>query len=416
MTNQRHEAIYYLNFLLWPLGVLLVAMKNWKRPWSKNIFWLFSIFFGFLFIIPKDGLSSPDCLRYVQMLVDFAHSDLSLKMLWDSFYSETSGSVDIFQPIVTFLVSRITDDPSILFAVYGCIFGYFYSRNIWYVLEQKRNNYSFIVFFYILTFALFNPIWNINGFRMWTAAHVFLFGTLPYLMEGNKKKLIWAGVSVLIHFSFLFAVFILLIYLVFRNRLDFYFYFFLASAFISEIDLQWVQSSLTFLPDFLQPRIGGYANTEYAEMVRIGSMSDNWYVHFYVKGIKWVSYILVFYIYFFYRKTVYNRKNLLNLLCYSLLLFGSANIFSLVPSGDRFIIVANTFIFPFFIIFISTYPLKKALQYLSALSIPFLLLYCAISIRIGLDFMGLMTIFGNPFFAALTKDNEPLITGISRLF
>ncbi len=412
----RQEIHYYLYFLLWPFGVLLIALQNWKRSWTKNILWIFCFFFGYLFIIPKDGISSPDCLRYVQMLTDFAHSDTSLDLLWSSFYSASSGSVDIIQPLVTFFVSRITDDPALLFAVYGLIFGFFFSRNLWYVLEQKGNHLPGLVLIFTLTFVLLNPVWNINGFRMWTAAHIFLYGTLPFLLEGKRKMLAWSFASVLVHFSFLFAIGILLLFLVFRNRLNIYFYFFLATAFITEINLQWVQSALTFLPDFLQPRIGGYANAEYAEQIRMGSMADNWYVLFYVRGVKLISYLLVAYVYSFCRKHIESRKDLLTLLCFSLLLYSFSNLFSLVPSGDRFIIVSSTFLFPFFIIFISSFPQKEFIRYLGFISIPFQLLFCAISLRIGLDFISLSMIFGNPLFAVFYKDDYPLITGISRLF
>jgi len=106
----------------------------------------------------------------------------------------------------------------------------------------------------------------------------------------------------------------------------------------------------------------------------------------------------------------------MTLFCYSLLLYGFANIFSLVPSGGRFIILANTFMFAFFIIFITTFPKIRGLLLIKVLSIPLLLLFCIVEIREGTDFFGLMTIFGNPFLAALYTDTVPLIMGIKRLF
>lgn len=414
IIDKRNEALYYINFLIWPFGIMLASLKRWDRPWSKNVFWLFCIFFGLTFIIAKEGGADSD--RYTQLFIQYANSDLSLKELWSSFYSESSYSIDIVSPIITFLVSRITDNPTILFTVFGLIFGYFYSRNIWYVLNKINGKLTGIIILFILAFALFNPIWNINGFRMNAAAQIFLFGTLPYLLEGKSKRLIWSGVAILVHFSFLFPVAILILFGFLRNRLDIYLVFFIATSFIKEIDLQYVQSVLSYLPDFFQSRISGYTNTEYAESINIANQSLNWYLPFAGKGISWIIYIMTLFTYFFCRNFLRNRQELMTLFCFSILLYGFSNISSLVPSGSRFISVANTFMFAFIIIFISEFPKIKGLFFVKAISVPLLLLYCIVKIRVGMDFYGLMTLFGNPIFAAFDSDPVPLIMGIKRLF
>jgi len=424
MTNSHHRITYkrpeglnyYISFIVWPFGVLLAALRHWERPWSKNVFWLFCIFFGYTFIIAKDSYDSADSVRYAQMLVEYAHSDISAGGLWRSFYSEGSNYIDIAQPVITYLVSRVTDNPTILFTIFGLIFGYFYSRNIWFVLDQIKGNFTIIVFLYFLTFALFNPIWNINGFRMWTAAQIFLFGALPYLLKGNSKRLFWCGVSVFFHFSFLYPLATLFIYIFLKNRLNIYLVFFIVTCLIKEINLQQVQSVLSFLPGIFQQRVGGYTNLEYAETINIANQSANWYLTFSSVGIKWVTYSLTLFIYFFCKEFLKNRKELMTLFCYSLLLYGFANVISLLPSGSRFLLVANTFMFAFFIIFISTSPEIRGLLLIKVLSIPLLLLFCVFTIRVGMDYFGLVTIFGNPLLAALDTDIVPLITGIKRLF
>jgi hypothetical protein len=142
--------------------------------------------------------------------------------------------------------------------------------------------------------------------------------------------------------------------------------------------------------------------------------SQNWYLPFSIKGLGWVTYIMVLFIYLFYKKSLKNTHDLMTLFCYSLFLYGFANISSQIPSGGRFITVANTFMFAFFIIFISTFPSIRGLLLIKALSIPFLLLFCIVTIRIGMDYFGIMTILGNPLLAALYNDTVPLITGIKR--
>lgn len=416
VIQDREGFNYYLSFFVWPFGVLLAALKYWYRPFSKNVFWIFCIFFGFTFIIAKDSYNSPDSVRYAQKLIEYAHYDISLKELWNSFYTESSGYVDIAQPLITYFVSRITDNPKILFAAFGFIFGYFYSRNIWYILGQIKGNLTFWVLLLVVTFGLINPIWFINGFRMWTAAQIFLFGALPYFLEGNSKKLLWSGISVFFHFSYLFPLGILLLYFFFRNRPNIYIVFFIVTSFIKEIDLQLVRSALSFLPDFFQLKVTSYTNIEYAESINTINQSYNWYITFAFEGIQWVTYTLTLFIYFSAKKIMQSKQNIMSLFCYSILLYGFANVSSLIPSGLRFFTLANAFMFAFFIIYTTSFPNRKGMFLVKVISIPLLLLFCIVEIRRGMDFYGLMTIFGNPVLASINDSNLPLIVGIKNIF
>jgi hypothetical protein len=401
-------------FFIWPLATLYISLRNYKQDWSKNMFWLFCIFFGYTFIIAGEG--GGDSNRYAQRFIEYAHSDLNLKDLWSSFYSATEDSkLDIVLSLINYSVSRITDNPSILFAVFGLIFGYFYSRNMWYLLDRINGNLTGIVSLFLLTFALFNPIWNINGFRFNAAAQIFLYGTLPYLLEGKTKRLIWAGVSILVHFSFLFSVAILILFVLVKNRLHIYLIFFLITSFIKEINIQSMQSVFLLLPDIFHSKVNAYTNLDYAESAQISVQSLNWYVAYLDKMIKWVIYAIVIFIYLFGRKILKERRDMTTLLCYSLLLFGFTNIFSFVPSGGRFFMVGYTFMFAFFTIFIANFPSIKGWTLVKALSTPLLLLFCIVALRWGMDYFGLMTVIGNPLTAVYYSDSIPLIIGIKSL-
>ncbi len=407
----KQEAYYYLSFFVWPFGVMLASLKHWKRPISRNVFWLFCVFFGLAFIIAEGELSA-DSEYYANALTQYANSNLTLSELWRSFYSENSNYVDIFQPVLTYLISRLTSNPTVLFTVFGFIFGYFYSSNIWYILNRIVGRITPIIFLYILTFALLNPIWNINGFRMWTAAQIFLFGALPYFFEGKRKSLIWSAAAILVHFSFLYPVAILGLFSLLKNRLDGYFVFFVITSFIKELDLDFVRNSLSFLPGFLQARVTGYTNLDYAEFRLERVQLHNWYIAYSRLALQWVVYAFTIFVYFFFKKQLYARKELLTLFCFSILLYGCANIFSLVPSGGRVLVVATTFMFAFAIILISTYPQVKSLTVIKTILFPFLLLYCIVKLREGMDFYGLSTIIGNPIFSVFYTDTVPLIEEI----
>jgi hypothetical protein len=413
IENSSKEVLYYLSFFIWPLGTLLASFKHWDKTWTKNIFWFFCVFFGLTFIIGKDD--GPDSYYYATLFTQYSQSDLSILGILKSFLSENSGSVDIAATIIIFLASRISHNPQSLFIIFGLIFGYFYSRNIWYVLGHIKSKIDVSILLFIITLALFNPIWNIGNFRFWVAAQIFVFGTLPYLLEGNIKRLFWVGVSVLFHFSFLFASGILLMFILFKNRINIYITFFLLTSFIKELDLQSIQNLLSFLPEVFQPRISAYTNLDYAESINILLQSNNWYLAFSSEVIGWSIYLIVFYINFFCRTILKNRKDLMTLFCFSLLLVGFSNIFSHIPSGDRFLLVSNVYMFALFILFFTAYSEIKGLRFVKAISSPMLLLFCLVAIRGGMDFYGLFTIFGNPFFSIVHSDTTTLIEGIKKL-
>jgi hypothetical protein len=409
--SNRQSLVYYIGFMVWPFGTMIDALRRWRQPWAKNIFWLFCVFFGYTFIIADNIEGSADSARYMEVLAEYRTSNMDIKALFKSFYFENSSNVDIAQPLITFLVSRFTSNPRILFAFFALIFGFFHSRNIWYVLSKMNRDPNLFLILYLFVFILLNPIWSINGFRMWTGAQIFIFGLLPYLLEGKTKMLPWSLLAVLFHFSFSIPLIILLIYLIFKNRINIYFALFIITSFLKEIDLYAVQSYLSFLPSVFQSRASGYTNIDYAESVAMAGQALNWYLPLASKGLTWVIYMIVIYIYAFSRDFL-KQKGLLSLFCFSVLLYSAANILSLVPSGGRFINVASTLLFAFFILYFSFPQKTTPLNILKAVSVPLLLLFTLVMMRAGMDYFGMVTIIGNPVFAGLGATSAPLITEI----
>jgi hypothetical protein len=95
-----------------------------------------------------------------------------------------------------------------------------------------------------------------------------------------------------------------------------------------------------------------------------------------------------------------------------MLFYAVANVLFLLPQGIRFYSIANLFVF-FLLALISTVPhLPKLLKHLLGFSIPVLLLLIIVDIRKGLDFTGLLTIFGNPLIAPFFGNGVPLMSFI----
>lgn len=416
LSRSREERGWYayLAFFIWPFPAALIAFSNWDKTWAKNVFWLFCIFFGLTFVIAEYGGADSD--RYARQFIQLAQSNAGLKALISTFYAPGSEYADIVLPLIMFFLSRFTDNPAILFIIFGFISGYFYSRNIWYVLQKVNSRYSALLVLFAFTFIILNPIWNINAFRFHIAAQIFLFGTLPYLLDGKVKGLIWSALSILAHFTFIFPVVILGVYLLLKNRVNLYLVFFIITAFISEINLEWVQSSLTFLPDILFTEVMRYTDAGYVEYTGMAAEDQSWFMGFSSLGIKLVVYTMVAFTLITSRQLLEERKDLKNLLSFALLLFGFANLFSLIPAGGRFLVVANTFMFPFFLITLVQFPKLAESLLIRVVSFPLLLLFCTVSLRMGIAHFSIMTLIGNPVTALIYTDPVSVLNDIERLF
>ena len=66
----------------------------------------------------------------------FKHANLSAEEKNINVYEEGErDSIDFVEPLISTIVSSFTSNYKILFAIYGLIFGFFYSRNIWILLK-----------------------------------------------------------------------------------------------------------------------------------------------------------------------------------------------------------------------------------------------------------------------------------------
>lgn len=394
-------------FIIWPFGALLNAIKNINKKWAANLIWAFCAYFGFAMVTASENA---DYTRYVQWLEIMSRNSYDFKVLANMMFIETNAFVDIVQPLITFFIAQFTDDGRILYAVFGLVFGYFYSRNILYVSKIINLKKSKWTAFFLIIFSIIVPFWEINGFRFWTAAHIFLYGALPYIFEQNKKSLIWVWVSLLVHFSFFLPALIFTIYTISGNRLNIYFIIFLVSLTISEIDLSGLSSTLSlYVPDFLLPRVKGYLNPDYAERIYNRLAETNWYVGWSGRGPRYAFAVIFIYSFLFLKTYIKKNEQILNLFSLSLFFTAFANLTNLVPSGGRFMSIAFFFSMVLVIIYTQNFEILKRIKPLLNLALPAFLLYFIVKIRMGFDFIGFSTIIGNPFIALIFNNDVPLI-------
>ncbi|MFD1316094.1 hypothetical protein [Namhaeicola litoreus] len=392
-------------FLVSPILTVYFAFKNKNEKWSKNILWFFAIFFGYTLILTSEGI---DGYVYWQDLVIMHQRNTNFNYLKDSIFN-SGESVDFIAPILTYIVSLFTNSAKVLFAVFGLIFGYFYSRLIWYLIKNESERLSFNKILLLTCFALTNPLWNINGFRFWTASIIFVYGVCFYLLNGQKKKKLFIIIlTPLIHFSFSAAVLIFILYIFIGNRTFIYFALFFSTIYYSILNFEFLQNiSYVYLPEAYNNRVIGYTNEAYGEQVDLRKLSINWYVSIHNIVIIWFTRISLLLLFLFRKSIIANNSKFENLFAFTLLFYSYANVMSNIPSGARFLTIA--IMLTFFILIRYYQYFNIGMKKFIVLGTPILIMFIIVRLRMGFDFINITAIFGNPMIAFFYENTMPLI-------
>lgn len=373
---------------------------------------MFTAFFGLTMVFVSDAL---DGARLVSNLEDASKHGF---VAFQNFFIR-DGYLDLLQPLVLYIVSWFTTDSRVMLGVMGLIFGYFYSRNVWLgieLLEGRLNKYAII---FIILLALIIPIWEINGFRMWTAAHVFFFGVSRHLITGKIKYAIYAILTPFIHFSFIFAVVAFLGYFLVRKLpVNVIFSIFILSVVVQGISLD-IRVYQVYAPVAYESKIQGYGNIEWAENMREQHQEMRWWAKYHKKALEYFMIVAMVFAFLSHKRNprILNDKKIWYLFTFSLWFAALARFLAALPFGDnyRFVIVANLFLALSLIIIYGRQLKVRKMPFQYLITILIVSFYAIVEIRMGFDRMGIATFISNPLTVWLFEDTRPLIVFIKQL-
>lgn len=424
--NNRNNTTAFILTLVFPFGGLIYTLNHWREKWAKNTFWLACIYLGAVLIYWPEGTilgQGADGGRYVLELMEMYGSNTSLSQILGR-YQIDQRTMDLYQPLMTYFISRFTDNGHVLFAAFAFVFGFFYSRNIWYILKKLPNKKLGNLFILVTLYFLICPITQINGVRMWTALHVFVYAMMPYLVERKKSKLWWLLLTPLIHFSYLYVVlfavaFVLLPYrLKSRNNIMLYvaYVFFIVTLFINSINLDTTGGMLAELsPEAYEDRIEGYVSQDVANRRAEASALNNWYVAGSANILHWSYNLLMLALLPCLNRHFKNNGRLMQLFVFTLLLAGFANIMALIPSGGRFQLLAQMFKVPLILWVTMSISQSDNFRKLVNVALIFLLIPFVVELRKLFDYFSITAIVGNFITVFFWENNIPLISFIKRL-
>ena len=364
-------------FLVWPFFGFLWSLLTYKSNTSKVLVYIFLVFYGLTFVITGPG---PDAYEYAQGLIDTAQRPFN--EIWDvigGMYA-TNTSVDIVQPIITFFVSRVTDHHFLLFGVFAAIFGYFYLKSIDFVYDQYIENPNTNVLIHVLFFALINPICNINGFRFNAAVWVYFFGAFNFILYRNPKYLFIALSSLLLHFSFIGASIILLIYFFLGNRDKIYVPILILSFIIPDLLKPYLDQIIPKLGLGLQTRIQGYTSESYVMGTTVLIKSVKWIIQSSGDFVMYYLFGAILYMKFRFR-AISSDKQISSLYSFLLLFLSFINFGKSIPSFGRFQMVFMLLGVLYLILILIRIPVKKGLP-ITLIGLFPMILMALISLRI----------------------------------
>jgi len=413
--KEKANKIWLLGaFLVWPFLAFVLAIKNFKLNFSKKIILGFFLVYGFTFVVNEQM----DGQRYAMSLQTAANTEVDdiLKLLSNPY--DQRKSVDMLEPILTFLVSRFTTEHHLLFSIFAFIFGYFYLKSISGIYKHYEISHTKNALIFMMMLPWLIPIFQINGFRMWTAAWIFFFGTYQ-LVYYNKKWFLWLALSAsLVHFSFLSASAILILYLLLKtfigNRTTLFMGLAIVTFFLSELPMEAIRNFVMSLGGGIQERIG-YLDESYIEQTSERGDQAAWFIKLASSSLHSLLMVHVIMAYIYIKKHAVD-KNFKSLFSFSLLFISYSNIISLLPSGGRFKSVLYILLIAMLVIYYSSIYVRPKMRKLTLLIIPTLLLNALIAFRVGAATLNTIIFFPSLIIIFFYDLNWPVLDWLFELF
>jgi hypothetical protein len=395
-----------LRFTFLPVLSLFYSLNNLRNKDAKYNYLLFILYYSFCVTLPAITGEDMDFFNKIELF-----KDVSLNQDWQYIFKGNT-----FESILLVLVSSFTDNWRIMSLVWGLVIGYLNIKIIWHVIDNANQNFnSFTIKILILFLMCSMPFWNIGIFRFFTASNLFIYGLLKYFEKGNRFYLIVACLSIFVHWSFIFVLFLISLFL-FLKRLDSkkinYFIVLLFNLiFVSSIfsnffgDLSSITNlNFDYLPQFFNQKATAYSSEIFVD--RLVDMSYSIDNNFYVMWRYYLIFILVQSIFLFYLIRRNNVIDFLKIDFYFIVVFTFYFIYNQLGEFapfDRYAYISNFFVA--YLIFLFLDKFKNFKNYLPYRYLTvFVLLYVVVEIRNSFDTISILTVASNPIISPFLMD------------
>lgn len=333
-------------FMFSPVISFLVALTNIRSKSSMFVYLAFSMLFGYAISFSD---TSADSYRYALFFTDFINSSKSYDFIIQSFIN---GELrDVYRYVLSYFVSLFSENPKVLYAFAGLIYGCFSYKSLMIFMKNKGESFNKFTIILGLIFYTYISLSSINGFRFNTGALLFFCSIYYFFIENKNKWFLGFLISPLFHYGFLPIIPILIIMKFFHNKL----YSFkgvkniLLLIFISSFFLSFMLSTNFINISFLTKSIGlggeigarlDYVNSrDIVDLVENRSKNSTFLTvnNFFLNWIKIYLFVSVLKINIFFKKrNIKLSKNNIKLFSFIIIFLSFCFIAESIPSGGRF--------------------------------------------------------------------------------
>ena len=337
----RDISIKFMALFLSPILAILFSLINLKTKSSFIVLFITFLSFGAALTVPKirtDNFNF-DAIAYRN---DFeSYQKISTANFFQRLddYLSFEGTRDFYADMIYFFTSRITDNYHLMFFIISIIFSLFMLKSLkMFVLDGSYSNN--LISFILLYAFLINQVLNINAFRYFTAAWLFVYAALKILVQKKNRYIILLLLTPFFHASFFLVYVLLLGYLLLRKHISILFSLYITSFFLSGFVLVFFEEMIPYLPPILGERLLVYMNDDYMYAINESGSGFIWIK----RGMEFLTYAYVNFltlILIIRSKDVVNGTKCESLFAFLLVLLMFVNLTISIPSlGSRFLISA----------------------------------------------------------------------------
>lgn len=340
-------------FFILPIGGFLTALFNIRSRSSAFVYIGFAMLFGYAISFSD---TSADSFRYAEA---FSRFDNTLD--YDAIVAlyQNGELRDLYRVLLFYFVSIFTDNPKVMYAFAGLVYGIFSYLCLRIFVNERGNKGDIYVFVLALGFFTYISLANINGFRFWTGGLVLFYSAYNYIILKKSVWFIGILITPLFHYGFILIVPILILYRFIQPFLynrkgvsPWLFYVFIIAFFASWI-LGTNSINLGFLTqtDAISGAVGNrltYVNSEDVATLVESRREDSVFLSvrkYFDYGIKVYVFIGVIFLYNLLKKMRGNKTEYTRFFAFILFFYSFAFIATSFPSGSRFMNIAHLFLF-----------------------------------------------------------------------
>lgn len=373
--KQRNNSISYGLLLIAPFFSLLLALRQWKTPYARNMLIGVIVFMG-MTALPEGDLESYQAIYYY-------NANQSLETMWYNLISLKEGKFYI--GLLSFLFGLIFQHHVVYFGFLYFIFGYYLVNFVFLVYDYNKSIVSTKWGgFLFISLALFFSIRNSLNLAFYTGAIFIIYYLTKSLLQSKKKLLLLILLAPLFHFSLAIVFLPIVMFLFLKSKTYVCILLVLLSYAIPQTVVTGVLGNLASDSEgtLIESKYDSYASEGGMERLNAHYTEGALRANFKLTLLNSISAFIFTYlinvgliIIFLLKKKLLNKDYLLYWYNVILLAWALANVMDNISNGIRYKTFPMTLGVAFFVVLFQNNFKTKLLHWYYSLTFPVLLIY-----------------------------------------